>query len=112
MNMSDHENELLRYIILSTSHLSQADSLKLSYLSDQIDSADTYTHEWIHSTGMHNGFLIRLSARSDAPGELRMLGLSDELCNTLAALAISLNLSMIHFDSRAHVLTGLPVYDW
>lgn len=61
---------------------------------------------------MHNGFLIRLSARSEAPGELRVLGLSDELCNTIAILAKSLNLSMIHFDSSADILTGLPVYDW
>jgi hypothetical protein len=110
--MTDHENELLRYIMLSTAHLSQADALTLSYLSDQIDSMDTYTHEWIHNTGMHNGFLIRLSARTDALNELRMLGLSDALCDTLATLMTSLSISMIHFDSSADVLTGLPVYDW
>lgn len=45
MKMTDHENKLLHYIMLSTSHLSQDDALTLSYLSDQINSADIYTHE-------------------------------------------------------------------
>lgn len=112
MNMTVQENELLRYIMLSTLHLSQADALTFSYLSDQIDSMDTYTHQWIHNMGMHSGFLIRLSVRSDAPSEIRALGISDELCNTLALLAQSLNVSMVHFDSDADVLTGLPVYGW
>lgn len=112
MTMNDQDNGIYRYIMLNTSHLSQADALTLAYLSDPIDSGVTQTHEWIHSTGMHNGFLIRLSARHDAPDELRAHGLSEGLCNTLAFLAQSLNLSMIHFDSDADVLAGIPVYEW
>lgn len=110
--MTNNDNAVLRYIMLSTSHLSQADALTLAYLSDPIESADKFSHEWIHDTGMHNGYLIRLAARSDALGELRTFGISDALCKTLALLATSLNVSMVHFDSEADVLTGLPVYDW
>ncbi|WP_455916977.1 DUF5983 family protein [Pantoea agglomerans] len=109
--MEKNENALLRYIMLSTAHLSHQDALTLAYLSDPIDSAETCTHEWIHSTGMHNGFIIRLTARADAPGELRTRGISDALCSTLELLSRSLNVSMIHFDRDAEVLTGLPVYE-
>nr|WP_160174229.1 DUF5983 family protein [Erwinia amylovora]CDM08077.1 hypothetical protein EAMY692_p10030 [Erwinia amylovora] len=110
--MTKNDNAVLRYIILSTSHLSMADALTLEYLSDRYESADKYTHEWVHDTGMHNGYLIRLSARPDAISELRTFGISDELCKTLALLETSLNVSLIHFDSEADVLAGLPVYEW
>ncbi len=111
-HMTDNNNAVLRYIMLSTSHLSQADALTLAYLSDPIESEEKHSHEWIHDTGMHNGYLIRLDARADALCELRALGISDALCETLALLKTSLNVSMVHFDSEADVLTGLPVYDW
>lgn len=109
--MEKNENTLLRYIMLSTAHLSHQDALTLAYLSDPIDSAETCTHEWIHNTGMHNGFIIRLTARADALEELRTRGISDALCSTLELLSRSLNVSMIHFDRDADVLTGLPVYE-
>ncbi|QEW34545.1 hypothetical protein D0N50_22765 (plasmid) [Erwinia billingiae] len=108
--MEKNENTLLRYIMLSTAHLSHQDALTLAYLSDPIDSVENYTHEWIHSTGMHNGFIIRLTARADALEELRTRGISGALCSTLELLSRSLNVSMIHFDRNAELLTGLPVY--
>lgn len=100
------------YSVTSCSARPTSAKLTLAYLSDPIESEEKHSHEWIHSTGMHNGYLIRLDARADALGELRALGISDPLCATLALLKTSLNVSMIHFDSEVDVLTGLPVYDW
>lgn len=98
------------YIRLNSCHMSKEDAERFLYLSDPRQNKAKNSHKWIHSTGKPGNVLIRLSAQENAPARLREMGISEELCETVSVLARAMELAMIHFDSDADVLTGIPVY--
>ncbi|PIF06880.1 hypothetical protein SAMN06273570_5138 [Candidatus Pantoea floridensis] len=104
-----NEPEICRCAVISNAHMTQADSEILDSLSPWLSGEEGVCH-WIHPT--RYGFLLRLSASSDAIKELRRAGLSDDFCHVVTFLSEKCQASMIHFDADADLLEGFSVHNW
>ncbi|KMV67847.1 hypothetical protein AI28_07345 [bacteria symbiont BFo1 of Frankliniella occidentalis] len=104
-----NEPEICRCVVVSNAHMTQSDSEILDSLSLRLSGEEGACH-WIHPT--RYGFLIRLSATSEATEELRRAGLSDDFCHVVTFLSEKCQASMIHFDADADILEGFSVHNW
>ena len=104
-----NEPEICRCAVISNAHMTQHDSEILDSLSPRMSGEEGDCH-WIHPT--RYGFLIRLSASSDAIGILRGAGLSDDFCHVVTFLSDKRQASMIHFDADADIIDGFTVHNW
>lgn len=103
------ESEICRCAVISNAHMTHNDSEILESLSPRLSGEDGANH-WIHPT--RYGFLLRLSASTDAIAELRREGLSNDLCHVVTFLSENRQVSMIHFDADADLLEGFNVHNW
>ena len=104
-----NEPEICRCAVISNAHMTQHDSEILDSLSHRLSGEEGACH-WIHPT--RYGFLIRLSASSDATEELRRAGLSDDFCHVVTFLSEKRQASIIHFDADADLIEGFSVHNW
>ncbi len=103
------EPELFRCAIISNAHMTRQDSDILDSLSHHI-SGEESGYNWIHPTT--SGFLIRVSARTDAAEQLSEEGLSDDFCRVITFLTEKSHVAMIQFDADAELLEGFNVHNW
>ncbi|ORM71471.1 hypothetical protein HA48_15505 [Pantoea wallisii] len=103
------EPEICRCAVISNAHMTHNDSEILESLSPRLSGGDGAYH-WIHPT--RYGFLISLSASTDAIEEMRREGLSDNFCHVVTFLSEKRQVSMIHFDADADLLEGFNVHNW
>ncbi len=100
--------ELYRYVVCSTAHLTEQDAELCHRLGHQwCEWGDS---EWIHLTG--TGYLVRLSAFSFPLLVLKRRGFSKNARRLIYVLMRRLNISLIHFDCCGEVLSGFAVHDW
>ncbi|PIJ50018.1 hypothetical protein BL250_08790 [Erwinia sp. OLTSP20] len=109
-NPEGKEPEVLRCLVLSTSHMAFEDDVILTLLSDQDGGDEENAWRWIHETS--GGFLIRMNARTDTGFFLRGRGISDDLCQLLEVIVREYNVSLIQFDMDGDVLPEFPVFSW
>ncbi len=100
--------ELYRYVVCSTAHLTEQDGELLHRLSH--DWREWGDAEWIHFTG--TGYLVRLCAFSHPLLVLKRRGLSRPARRFILAMMTRRNVTLIHFDSCGQVLRGFDVHDW
>lgn len=103
------EPEICRCAIISNAHMTRQDSDILDSLSHHL-SGEEGGYNWIHPTT--SGFLIRVSARTDAAAQLSEEGLSDDFCRVITFLTEKCQVAMIHFDANAELLEGFNVHNW
>ncbi|MGK3125889.1 DUF5983 family protein [Candidatus Pantoea formicae] len=96
-------------LVLSTAHLTYADSTLLNMLATPHQSVQgAYT--WIHDTGC--GWLLRLSVDGERLDWLNSRGASAALCHLLVTVTREAGIFLIHFDPDAPVQPGFEVHDW
>ena len=101
--------EICRCAVISNAHMTREDSDILDSLSRHISGEDG-GYNWIHPTTY--GFLIRMSARSDAIAQLMNKGISDDFSHVVTYLTEQCQVAMIHFDADAEILEGFSVHNW
>ena len=96
-------------LVLSTAHLTCADSALLNMLSTPHQSVQG-AFTWIHDTGC--GWLIRLNADGERLTWLTSRGASAGLCHLLGSVTRDAGIFLIHFDPDASAQPGFEVHDW
>ncbi|WP_455816727.1 DUF5983 family protein [Pseudomonas cerasi] len=100
--------EIYRYVVCSTAHLTEQDAELFCRLGHQ--RCEWGDAEWIHLTG--TGYLVRLSAYSFPLLALKKRGLSKSSRKFIYTMMKRFNVSLIHFDCCGEVLNGFAVHDW
>ena len=100
--------EIYRYVVCSTAHLTELDGELLHRLCHQ--RCEWGDAEWIHFTG--TGYLIRLSAFSYPLLVLKRRGLSRSARRLNCVLMTRFGVSLVHFDCCGEVLSGFEIHDW
>ena len=96
-------------LVLSTAHLTFADSTLLGMLSTRHQSVQG-AFTWIHDTGC--GWLIRLNADGERLSWLASRGVSGDLCHLLGTVTRSAGIFLFHFDPDAPTQADFVTHDW
>lgn len=96
-------------LVLSTAHLTCADSTLLAMLSAPHQSVQG-AFTWIHDTGC--GWLIRLNTDGERLDWLASRGASGDLCHLLGTVIRKTGICLFHFDQDAHAQPGFVTHDW
>lgn len=96
-------------LVLSTAHMTHADSTLLSVLSSPHQSVQG-AFTWIHDTGC--GWLIRLNVDGERLTWLASRGASGDLCHLMGTVSLEAGIYLFHFDPDAPGQPGFVMHDW
>ena len=106
--MSLNITESYKVAVISTAHVTQADSEILPQIS--FDPITDRGHNWIHGT--EYGWIVRAGMRgNDWKEELREYGISEETISNIQTI-VDAGFDAVHFDCDAELVDGLPAWDW
>jgi len=107
-------DKLSKYITLSMTHITQADSVILKKLSrpyrDRHDESKWIDEEWVFDTWY--GFILQLSLRDKRLATLHEEGVSAALCDLLGALTKDTGISFVLFDRDEELMKHLISFTW